>query len=126
MNELATALGPAFAAGFAVQRILEMLDSIGFSNLGDRKKLVFSLVSLAVGLTLAFAGGIRVLRYLSQAPVAPDWVDACVTGLIVSGGTEGFNSIMKFLSYKKEEKKGDAVAKTSSQNANAMAAMSSK
>jgi hypothetical protein len=32
-------------------------------------------------------------------------VDVLVTGLVVSGGTEGFNSIMKFLGYKKEEKK---------------------
>src|SRR5260370_12964575 len=127
MNGLATSLGPALAAGFAVQRVLELLDSAcgGLPNLKN-KKLIFTIVSLLLGLTLAFAGGLRVLRYLTSAPTAPDWVDAVVTGLIVSGGTEGFNSIMKFLGYKKEEKKADAVTKLSGQKPGALAAMASR
>jgi len=40
-----------------------------------------------------------------------DFIDGVVTGLIISAGTEGFNSIMKFLGYAKEEKKGDAAVK---------------
>jgi len=37
MDEIAKALGPAFAAGFAVQRTLEILDPI-FGKLGDSKQ----------------------------------------------------------------------------------------
>jgi hypothetical protein len=49
-----------------------------------------------------------VLRPLS--PDVPPWVDVVATGLFISGGTEGFNSLMKFLGYKKEEKKAEAQA----------------
>ena len=128
MNEIATSLGPAFAAGFAVQRVLEMLDSAGSGfPTWKNKKLIFSIVSLVLGMALAFAGGLRVLKYLTSAPVAPDWLDAAVTGLIISGGTEGFNSVMKFLSYKKEGQKADTVTKLGTkQNQTAIAAAATK
>ena len=39
------------------------------------------------------------------ADTIPDWVDIVATGLVVSAGTEGLNSIVKYLGYKKEEQK---------------------
>jgi hypothetical protein len=36
-------------------------------------------------------------------------VDVIVTALVLSAGTEGFNSILKFLGYAKEDKKAQAV-----------------
>lgn len=121
MGDLAASLSPAFAAGFAVQRILELLDGVlsSFKN----KKLVCNIVSLVVGLLLAIYGNLHVLGSLSGTTKVPEWIDIAVTGLVVSGGTEGLNSIMKFLSYKKEEKKGDAVKNTpDNPNFNAAAA----
>lgn len=35
--------------------------------------------------------------------------DVIVTALVLSAGTEGFNSILKFLGYSKEDKKAQAV-----------------
>jgi len=61
---------------------------------------------LLVGLALAFGAGLRVLDPLGikNQPV----IDGIVTGFVVSGGTEGFNSIMKFLGYAKQSKGADA------------------
>ncbi len=126
MADIAAALGPAFATGFCVQRILELLDPFLPSRWEKQKKLIFSIISLIAGLILAFAGGIRVLKFLSPTLGAPDALDAIVTALIVSGGTEGFNSIMKFLGYKKEATKADAAEKTQAQKPEALAAMASK
>jgi hypothetical protein len=58
------------------------------------------LVALAAGMSLSLWAGSHVLEPLGlkDQPL----VDAVVTGLIVSGGTEGFNAIMKFLGYAKE------------------------
>jgi hypothetical protein len=44
--------------------------------------------------------------------------DSILTGLIISSGTEGVNSILKFLKFKKEETKNEA-ARTASSNAEA-------
>ena len=111
MDEIAKSLGPAFAAGFAVQRTLEILDPL-FGKLGDSKKIIFSLISLGMGLAIAFGARFQMLHILASNISMRPTFDMLITSLVISGGTEGFNSIMKFLSYKKEEKKIDAVAKT--------------
>jgi hypothetical protein len=113
MAHLVVALAPAFAAGFALQRLLEILDPIldRIKN-GENKKIVLGLISFAAGLGLATWPKIRVLNQLVAPDTVPSLLDYLVTGLIVSGGTEGFNSILKFMSYKKEEKKQEANTKT--------------
>jgi hypothetical protein len=103
MDELVLGLGPSFAAGFALQRLLEIADPVFAKLDANLKKLVLNLIAFLVGVALAWWGGLRVLEGLGADAEA--WVDVLVTGLVVSGGTEGFNSIMKFLGYKKEEKK---------------------
>ena len=105
MENLAIALGPAFAAGFAVQRLIEILDPIfeKFKIIKKYKAAFLGLASLIVGLFLAFSAGLRVLKHLGVSNV--DFIDGLVTALIVSAGTEGFNSIMKFLGYSKDKKK---------------------
>lgn len=118
MDQFITALGPAFAAGFAVQRLLEIVDAVLGASGGqaDKKKpAVLGVISLIVGVGLAFAGKLRVLLPLGGdlgATLGPGFgafIDYLVTGLIISAGTEGFNSILKFLSYKKEQTKAQAV-----------------
>ena len=106
MDKLVVALGPAFAAGFAVQQLLEILDGfvVKIKIIGKAdKKLILGIVSLIVGLVLAFGAGLRVLQPLGVTNA--DFLDGVITALIVSAGTEGFNSIMKFLGYAKEDKK---------------------
>jgi hypothetical protein len=109
MDRLVIALGPAFAAGFAVQQLLELLDPLLDKISKSLKKIVLSFVALAIGSALALATDVRVLKPLGVAD-ADAW-DIGVTALVVSAGTQGVNSIMKFLGYAKEAKKGDAERK---------------
>jgi hypothetical protein len=110
MDTLVAALGPAFAAGFALQRLLEILDPIIPARLSpQRKRMMLGLVSLVGGFAAAAAlKEIRVLALFKVTDVG--LLDYLVTGLIISAGTEGFNSILKFLSYKKEETKAEAIS----------------
>src|SRR2546430_479700 len=100
-TSLIAALAPAFAAGFAVQRLLEILDPVAERLAGpDKKKIVLGLSSLVAGLGLAGGIGIRLLVHLSTYTFGArfdrhDLVDLLVTGLVISAGTEGFNSILK-------------------------------
>ena len=104
MDMLVKALGPVFVAGLAIQQLLELLDPILTKIAGDNKKMVSNIISLVVGLLLAFGAGLRILHPLGLIEVSFE-LDAAVTGVIISAGTEGINSIMKFLGYAKEVKK---------------------
>lgn len=111
MDMLVTALGPVLAAGFAVQQLLEILNPLVERFTGDNekaKKMYLGLVSLFLGFGLSFGAGLRVLNALGSP--TPYLVDGIVSGLIISGGTEGINSIMKFLGYTKEKEKANAAA----------------
>lgn len=110
MPELGKALIPAFAAGFAVQQLLELLDPIVEKIIPkDSKKLVLGLVALGAGLLLAIQTPIRVLQPLQLG--VDVWLDRIVTALVLSAGTQGFNSIQKYASAAKEAKKADAEIK---------------
>ena len=102
MDNLVMALGPAFAAGMAVQQLLEFLNPV-FDQFKWKKKYTMGLISLVVGLVLSFGAGLRVLEPLGVPN--PSIFDPLVTGLLISAGTEGLNSVMKFLGYAKEQKK---------------------
>jgi len=118
MDKLVVALGPALAAGFAIQRLLEIVDPLVDKLYGEYKKLILGLVSLVVGLALAFGLGLRVLQPLGVTSTG--LLDGFATALIISAGTEGFNSIMKFLGYAKEEKKASAAEEGSRVGADAL------
>ncbi|SRR5712692_3509129 len=112
MDSLVMALGPAFAAGFAVQRLLEILDPIvsGIVSQANKgagfKAGLLGVISFFVGLWLAWGVHLSVLSPLGvKAPPLNGLTDLIVTALVVSAGTEGFNSIMKFLGYSKENAK---------------------
>lgn len=104
-------LAPAFAVGFAIQRLLEIADS--FISLDKKigpewKSAFLSGTSLIVGTGLAFLLDIRILKVLEAGDVSKV-LDFLVSGLIISAGTDGFNSIVKFLSYAKETKRAEAI-----------------
>ena len=119
---LTTALGPAFAAGFAIQQLLEILDPV-FSAIwpatdaatgsAQKKKVALGMLSLALGISIAYCCGLHVLQALLPAlangkPPEPVTGDTFLTGLIISAGTEGLNTIVKFVGYAKDAKKGEA------------------
>jgi hypothetical protein len=114
---LAKALAPAFAAGFAVQRITEILDPLLAAVSGDdvkRKGFFTALVTFVIGYSAAWALDIRVVEHI--ATHSP-WtktnyeIDKLVAGLIISAGTEGVNSVLKFVGYAKEKQKAEAAEK---------------
>jgi hypothetical protein len=109
MDKLITALGPVFAAGMGIQQFGEILDPILEKISPNNKRIVIGAFSLILGVVVAFLGKLHVLAILG----APDdeIVNPLVTGFLISGGTEGINSILKFLKYTKEEKKNEAAAK---------------
>jgi hypothetical protein len=113
MDKLITALAPVFAAGMGIQQLGEILSPVIDKISPNNKKILLGLISLTLGLILAFVGKLHVLQLLGVAPAAGlDSLDAVVTGFIISGGTEGINSILKFLKYSKEDKKNEAAATT--------------
>ncbi len=111
MDKLVVGLGPVFAVGFAVQRLLEILDPLfdKVKFITDNKKVILGIISLGFGLILAFGIGLRVLKPLGIE--SGDVLDGVATALIISAGTDGINSIMKYLGYAKEDKKTEAAEK---------------
>jgi hypothetical protein len=104
VDELIKAMAPAFAAGLAVQRLVDISEPVTKDL--PMKKLIVNAVAVLLGVWLAIAADLGVLKPLG-ADVAR-WADVVVTGLIVSAGSEGFNSLFKFLGYAKEAKKSEA------------------
>ncbi len=66
MDALVKALGPVFAAGFAVQQLLEIVDPATSHFIKDAmwRKLVLGVISLTIGLLLSGLGGFRLLATL--------------------------------------------------------------
>jgi len=124
MDKLITALAPVFAAGLGIQQLGEILSPLIDKINPNNKKIILGLISLVLGLVLAFVAKLHVLQLLGiTAAPGLDPIDALVTGFIISGGTEGVNSILKFLKYTKEDKKNQAASRTPADaNANAQAA----
>lgn len=106
MNSLIEALAPVLVASFALQQLIELLDPVLETILGDKKGWVLSLVSLGIGLMLAFGMGLRVLEPLGNErwPV----LDGVLTALFLTGGTKWLNDLLKLISYKKQEIKARA------------------
>jgi hypothetical protein len=120
MNEITKSLATCFATGFAVQQAVEIVSSClslrkeWDSNI-QRKKAVLSLT--AFGLSLLFVCSLKLdviqpLRGDSALPTGwPLYMQGLVTVVFISAGTEGFNSLLKWLSYKKEDAKATAADK---------------
>lgn len=123
MDKLITALAPVFAAGLAIQQLGEILSPLLDKISPNYKKVILGLVSLTLGQLLAFQFDLHVINLLlNLTPAQHASLDAMVTGFIISGGTEGINSILKFLKYSKEDKKNEAASKTPANAGDAHAA----
>jgi len=111
MDKLIPALAPIFAAGLGIQQLGEILSPLLDKISTEYKKVIFGLISLTLGLGVAFNFDLHVLNaLLGKTNVHTEW-DSFITGVIISGGTEGVNSILKFLKFKKEETKNEAASK---------------
>jgi hypothetical protein len=115
MNANLGPLAALFAAAFAVQQLLELLTTI--LTLDSRptfqryKKAILGVSSLIAGLILAYCfPQLQVLKILGSSSTGTG-LDVCVTGLVLSAGTDGVNSILKFAKYSKEDKKSTVASK---------------
>jgi hypothetical protein len=130
VDQLIVSLGPSFAAGFAVQRLLEIADPLVNVVLGSQparanaKRVLLALLSLVVALVIVLGAGLRVLKPLGVATGGVgNWIDVLSTALVISAGTEGINSILKFLGYAKEDKKAQAASEMAATPGTAVAAI---
>jgi len=130
MENIIKGLVPVFAAGFAIQQFLEvpgtLIEIYGGEKAQQYKKIILGVLGAIVGCLLAASvDDLAVLRILlthdvtdatgkvtTVIPVINDYIEVLVTGLILSAGTEGVNSILKFMKYSKEDKKNAAAAST--------------
>ncbi len=103
-------LAPIFAASVVVQQILEVVSAYVEKEkvvAESRRKGVLAVIGFVIGIVLARAFGLDVMQYFHLN--SEIWgMDTVVTALVLSAGTEGTNSIVKFLKYLKEDKKATA------------------
>ena len=105
-----------FAGGFVIQRFFDVFDGPISKLVGDPvyKKLVLGIASIALGWWIASAVPVEIFRVLLKQVcgkgIDPTF-DHFLSGVFISAGTEGFNSLMKFANYKKEASKADAANK---------------
>ena len=106
LTETIQALVVPFAAGFVVQRALEIVDPFisGWIKDPNMKKFAMGMGSLVIGVGVACVGEIRMFEALGHAIPG----DCFFTGIFISAGTEGFNILLKFANYKKETSKAVA------------------
>ena len=112
MVNVVLALGPAFVSAFAIVQFLEILDQVILcwassapnSSYKKHKKGILGFVSLIVGIGVAIWADLKMLSTLGAENVGY-WPDHVITGVFISAGTEGFNSVIKFLGYAKERRK---------------------
>jgi hypothetical protein len=99
MQTTAETLLPLFVAGFAVSRLLEFAAIIWeWAAPKSDKTAAMAGLSIVAASLLTWGTGLSVIA----TPKQP-WIGYGITILVLSAGTEGANSILKFLSYKKEE-----------------------
>ncbi|HEY6767446.1 MAG TPA: hypothetical protein VI386_22020 [Candidatus Sulfotelmatobacter sp.] len=109
--DLIKALTVPFFAGLVVQRLVEILDTYTTAKIANdnAKKFVVGILSLIFSLLLVGFGHIYIFTALKWP--MDTTLDLIASGIFISGGSEGFNSLMKFANYKKEASRGDAADK---------------
>jgi hypothetical protein len=114
-----------FIWGFAVQQLLQIADPFVSAVVaswkkyaGDKglpggltdaefKKAIMGLFSFLIGLVVTLAAKISVLKYIDPN-LAASTGDTLLTALLIGSGTEGTNTLLKYLGYVKDARKPDA------------------
>src|SRR5580765_6108756 len=119
--DIVKAFAPLFAAGFAIQQVITLADSllsaVGIGALGDWKKFLLKLLSVGIAVFLVSQGRLLVLEPLGYA--GHELINHFAAVMVIAGGTEGVNSVVKFLGYAKEDKKSTAAVNTENARSNA-------
>lgn len=120
-SEIAKVLAVVSIAGFAIQQLLQMFDPLvmaaidnhkrsrpnatlpGGISEGDFKKALMTSLGFLMGLLVVALTGVKTLRLLDST--WQPFGDVVVTALVISGGTEGFNTLLKYFGYVKDARK---------------------
>src|SRR5436309_2235244 len=113
-TDASAGFGIAIIAGFAVQRVIEIIDyPLEWMCRGNLKLKKFSSATIAtvLGCLISLLAKIDVLGAVVGSGVTLDrsaavctlTVHVAVTGLSIGSGTEGVNSMLKYASYAKQD-----------------------
>lgn len=114
--EITTNLLPCFVAALAAQRITEFVDlAVRQGKTSDTwpgKKTVYLFAIFIVTLIAVWMsdGALSVFKAVSRGTEINPILDHVVSALVISGGTETINEILKLVGYKKDEAKANARA----------------
>jgi len=130
ISDIVKALAPAFVAGFAVQQGVEVVSSLCAQAVKDweknisKKKAILTLVSLAISAWVVAFAKLDVMQvFAASKNCEAPFTHGLVTVIFISAGTEGFNSLLKWISYKKEDAKASAAGTKQTVTTNAPDAM---
>src|SRR5580765_2639158 len=108
--DIVKAFAPLFAAGFAIQQVITLADSllsaVGIGALGDWKKFLLKLLSVGIAVFLVSQGRLLVLESLGSA--GHELINHSGAVMVLGGGTERVNWRVKFIGYAKEDKQSTA------------------
>jgi hypothetical protein len=96
--DLPAQLSILYIVGFAIQQALELVGVwIEGGPASKTGKIIFRFGAVVLALTACLVSGALVLKITDSA-----WLNYVVSILVIASGTEGINSIVKFLAYTKE------------------------
>jgi hypothetical protein len=103
---------PCFIAALAAQRLTEFVD-LGVRQVKSSEewpsKKTWYLAAIVAAAGIVSAVGGEPFRALAAVGVhTTAWIDVPISALVISGGTETINEVLKLLGYKKDETKEKA------------------
>jgi hypothetical protein len=112
-TDVIQAIMPALVAGAAVQQLLELIDSVLAGLFGSgyeqQKASILGILGIVLGVAVSYFGNVTMLSHLGVTlPPGGQLIDTLVTGVFISTGSAGANSVLKFLNYAKEGQKASA------------------
>ncbi len=100
METLAKVLAPGLVAAMAIQQLIDLLEPVLDQWIAEQKKWILSGVALVMAFIVTLVLQLRLLASLGYE--AAPWLDVILTALFLTGGTKGFNDLLKWMRYKKE------------------------
>lgn len=121
VEDFAVVMAVVTVGGLGIQQLLQMVDPLVARYIAwqkqramagallsaiaesDYKKAIMTRLAFAFALILVKWTGIRTLTHVIKE--INDWGDFLITALVLSAGTEGANTLLKFFGYAKDARK---------------------
>jgi hypothetical protein len=100
MEPLASVLAPGLVAAMAIQQLIALVEPALDQWIRQHKKWILSGIALVMALIVTLVLDLRLLAALGYE--AAPWMDVILTALFLTGGTKGFDDLLKWMNYKKE------------------------